>query len=115
MAQQKDEKIRLLIRGDDIGSFHAANLGCIESYTNGIMRSVEVMVPCPWFPEAAAMLNENPGLDVGIHLVLTSEWDNIKWGPITGKSSISDKSGYFFPMVWPNENFSRDRPFLEAG
>ena len=102
---QNDSKIRLLVRGDDIGSFHSANLACIKSYTHGIMRSVEVMVPCPWYPEAVQMLNENPGLDVGIHLVLTSEWETMKWRPLTGFSSISDSSGYFYPMVWPNNNF----------
>jgi hypothetical protein len=41
------------------------------------MRTVEVMVPCPWFPEAAALLRENPGLDVGVHITLTSEWEGI--------------------------------------
>ena len=73
------QDIKLLVRGDDIGSSHNANLACIESYKNGIVRSVEIMVPCSWFEEAVIMLNENPGLDVGIHLTLTSEWDNYKW------------------------------------
>ena len=35
-------EIRLLVRGDDIGFCHAANVGCIESYKFGIMRSVEL-------------------------------------------------------------------------
>src|SRR3989339_2109104 len=56
-------EIKLLIRADDIGSFHAANVACIESYKNGIARSVELMVPCAWYPEAVKMLNENPGFD----------------------------------------------------
>jgi predicted glycoside hydrolase/deacetylase ChbG (UPF0249 family) len=106
-AQEKatDQNIYLLIRGDDIGSSHAANIGCIESYKNGIMRSVELMVPCPWYLEAVDMLNENPGLDVGIHLTLTSEWSNIKWGPLTDVPSLVDKNGYFFPMVWQRDDF----------
>lgn len=112
---QSDNEIRLLVRGDDIGSFHAANVGCIESYQNGIMRSTEVMVPCPWYPEAVKMLNENPGLDVGIHLVLTSEWDNMKWRPLTGYSTLTDKQGYFFPMVWPNDNYPPEMTFRESG
>jgi len=40
------DEIQLLIRADDIGSFHAANVACIESYQNGIARSVELMAPC---------------------------------------------------------------------
>ncbi len=94
--------IRLIVRGDDIGSTHAANLACIQSYREGIVRSVELMVPCPWFPEAVRLLNENPGLDVGIHLVLTSEWENLKWRPLTPAPSLVGPDGYFFPMVWPN-------------
>ncbi len=104
-AQQSGNDIHLLVRGDDIGFSHGANLGCIESYKNGIVRSVEVMVPCAWFPEAVKLLNENPGLDVGVHLTLTSEWENIKWRPLTNATSLVDKDGYFFPMIWKNNEF----------
>jgi hypothetical protein len=96
--------VNLIIRGDDIGSCHAANVACIRSYKQGIMKSVEIMVPCSWFPEAAKMLNENPGLDVGIHLVLTSEWDNYKWRPLTHAPSLTDADGYFYPTLWRRSN-----------
>lgn len=104
LAQDVNE-IRLLVRGDDMGFCHAANVGCIESYQFGIVRSVELMVPTPWFLEAVQLLKENPGLDVGIHLTLTCEWSNLKWRPLTPAKSIVDSNGYFFPMVWPNPNF----------
>ena len=109
-----EKEVYLLVRGDDIGSSHAANLGCIESYQNGIMQSVELMVPCPWFPKAVKMLKENPGLDVGIHLVMTSEWDNIKWGPLTDAPSISDEDGYFYPMVRKRADFPPNSSVQEA-
>jgi chitin disaccharide deacetylase len=102
---QEDENIYLLVRADDIGSFQAANAGCIESYKNGIARSVELMPPCAWFPEAVKLLNENPGYDVGVHLTLTSEWSNVKWRPLTYCPSLVDEDGFFFPMVWKNQNF----------
>jgi predicted glycoside hydrolase/deacetylase ChbG (UPF0249 family) len=108
------QEIRLLVRGDDIGSAHAANLACIDAYQNGIVRSVEIMVPCAWFEEAVVLLNQNPGLDVGIHLVLTSEWNVYKWRPLTHCPSITDEDGYFFPMVWPNENYPGNRTLLHA-
>lgn len=110
----QEAEIRLLVRADDIGSFHAANVACIESYQNGIARSVELMVPCAWYPEAVLLLNENPGLDVGIHLVLTSEWSNVKWRPLTDCPSLVDSSGYFFPMVWKNDNFPSGSSLSEA-
>ncbi|MCA1761337.1 MAG: ChbG/HpnK family deacetylase [Bacteroidales bacterium] len=105
ISAQNDNTISLLVRADDIGSFHAANVGCIESYQNGIARSVELMPPCAWFPEAVQLLNENPGYDVGIHLTLTSEWSSVKWRPLTLCPSLVDEDGYFFPMVWKNSNF----------
>ena len=101
-AQNKasDGKIYLLVRADDIASFHDANIACIRSATEGIAQSIEIMVPCAWFPEAVKMLNENPSIDVGVHLLLTSEWDEIKWRPLTNAPSLTDKDGYFFPVVW---------------
>jgi len=99
------QSIRLIIRGDDMGFAHAGNLGLIKSYKNGIEKSIEVLVPSPWFLEAVKMLKENPGVDVGIHLTLTSEWDNVKWRPLTDCKSLEDSDGYFYPMIWTNKNY----------
>ena len=111
---QAQNNIQLIIRGDDIGSSHAANVGCIESYQNGIMTSVEIMPPCPSFLEAVKMLKENPNLDVGIHLTLTAEWDYIKWRPLTHVPNLVDEAGNFFPMVWKNENYPPGQSIAEA-
>ena len=91
--------IRLLVRGDDLGSCHVANVAAIAAHHAGILRSVEVMVPGPWFLEAADLLAENPDLDVGVHLTLTSEWDHLKWRPLTHAPSLVDADGYFFSNV----------------
>ncbi len=100
-----DEDIYLIIRADDIGSSHAANIGCIKSFDEGIAQSVEVMVPCPWFMEAAKLLQKRPDYDVGVHLTLTSEWGDYKWGPLTCAPSLTDSNGYFYPRQkdWVNE------------
>lgn len=98
-------KTRLIVRIDDMGFSHAVNVACIETYKKGIARSVEVLVPGPWFEEAAQMLRDNPGLDAGVHLTLTSEWSNIKWRPLTKAASLVDEDGYFFPMLWQNQRF----------
>ena len=45
------------------------------------------------------MLRENPGYDVGVHLTLTSEWANYKWGPLTQAPSLVDEHGHFFPRT----------------
>lgn len=99
-------KIRLIVRGDDMGFTHSGNLALVKTFKEGIERSIEVIIPSPWFPEAKALLKELPGVDVGIHLALTSEWENIKWRPVTYSPSLTDSNGYFFPMIYPNKNYS---------
>lgn len=96
---------RLIIRADDMGSFRSANIACLEGYKNGVQTSIEVMVVTAWFPEAARMLRENPGIDVGLHFTITSEWDNVKWRPLTHCPSLVDKDGYFLPMMTPNKAY----------
>ncbi|MBZ0257250.1 polysaccharide deacetylase family protein [bacterium] len=109
-----ENEIRLIVRADDIGCAHAVNLACIEAYKNGVARTVEIMVPTPWFSEAVEMLNQNPGYDVGVHLTLTSEWKNVKWRPLTPAKSFVDALGCFFPMTGKNSNFPAGSSFLEA-
>ena len=92
----------LVVRIDDLGAFHSVNEACIKTYRNGIARSVEVMPVAAWYPEAVKMLKENPGLDVGLHLVITSEWENVKWRPLTHCPSLTDENGYFYPMMSAN-------------
>src|SRR4026209_1510040 len=96
---------RLIVRGDDMGFSHSGNEAIIKAFKEGVETSVEIIVPSPWFPEAVKMLNENPSLDVGIHIALTSEWDNVKYRPVSYCPSLTDEDGYFFPMIWPNKNY----------
>jgi len=102
---QNDEKVRLLVRGDDMGSSHAANVACIKAAKDGIVRSVEVMVPGPWFEEAAFMLQEDTTIDAGIHLVLTSEWTMVRWRPLTDAVGLRDSNGYFVGAIKPYKDF----------
>jgi predicted glycoside hydrolase/deacetylase ChbG (UPF0249 family) len=97
---QTNAQIKLIVRADDMGSCRAANLAVIDSYKNGIVSTTEVMVPCPWFNDAATMLKSAPGLDVGLHMVLNSEWLYYRWRPLTPGKTIIDKDGYFHQMVW---------------
>ncbi len=96
---------RLIVRGDDMGFSHAANEALIQAFREGIETSIEVIVPSPWFPEAVRLLEQNPGVDVGIHLALTSEWDNVKWRPLTDCPSLRNADGYFYPMVFPHKSY----------
>ena len=105
MLYAQQNPARLIVRGDDMGFSNSGNLATVKTYKEGIVRSVEVLVPSPWFPEAVQLLKENPGVDVGIHLTLTSEWDNVKWRPLSDCPGLKDADGYFYPMIWPNKNY----------
>jgi predicted glycoside hydrolase/deacetylase ChbG (UPF0249 family) len=94
---------RLIVRGDDMGFSHAANVALVKSYNEGIETSIEVIVPSPWFPETIKMLQKNPRLDVGLHFAITSEWDNVKWRPLTDAASLKNSDGYFYQMLFKNK------------
>lgn len=102
---QNPQAPRLIVRGDDMGYSHSGNLALMQSSLQGIQSSIEVIVPSPWFPEAVQMLQVYPSIDVGIHLAITSEWDKVKWRPLTEAKSLRDPDGYFFPMVYANKDY----------
>lgn len=77
-----------VVHVDDVGMCHAANEGAFECLTNGVATCGSVMVPCPWFPEAAERARTNPGIDLGVHLVLNAEWAQYRWGPVAGRDRV---------------------------
>ena len=96
----QNEKIQVLLRLDDIGMCHSVNMAAKQVLETGVPVSMSVMVPCPWFSEAAEMLKQYSNVSVGIHLTLNSEWKQYRWGPVAGVSavpSLVDSSGNFFP------------------
>lgn len=115
MYAQPKGGAKLIVRGDDIGFAQSANEAILKASLEGIQTSVEIMPTTPWFPQAIAMLKANPQIDVGIHLTLTSEWENLKWGPLTQAPSLVDSNGYFYPFIWPNQNYPgqnlKDKPW----
>lgn len=74
-------RIRLATRGDDAGSCLAANRAVEVCARDGVLRNASVMAPAPFFADAARRLKDIPGLAIGLHLTLTSEWDAPVWGP----------------------------------
>lgn len=104
-ASAQTGAIRLIVRGDDMGYAHSGNEALIRCYKEGIETSIEIIAASPWFPEAVKMLHANKGVDVGLHLALTSEWDNVKWRPLSDCPSLKDRDGFFYPMVRANKNY----------
>lgn len=89
----------LIIHADDAGLSHSENIATIQSLDKGIVNSYSIMVPCPWFYEMAIFAKNNPQFDNGIHLTLTCEWENYKFGPVLPISevpSLVDGNGHFY-------------------
>ena len=113
LGYPKDTKL-LIIHADDLGLSHSTDAAVISAFGKKGITSGSIMVPCPWFPEIAAFVRENPGTDIGIHLTLTSEWENYKFGPVTSSdqvSSLQNKEGYFYPTV---EEFGKNANPVEV-
>lgn len=62
---------RLIVNADDFGLSQAINRGIVTAHREGIVTSASVMVNGPAFEHALALAQENPALDVGVHLTLT--------------------------------------------
>jgi hypothetical protein len=114
LGASQQQEIRLIVQADDMAAAHSINVATIKAYQTGIVRTANVIVTGPWMLEAARLLRENPGLDAGVHLAITSEWENIKWRPLTAAPSLVDADGYFFPMVHPRKDFAPRTSLKEA-
>ena len=89
----------LIIHADDFGMMHSVNRAISQALENGWVTSASVMVPTPWYPEAVGWAHRHPSADLGIHLVLNSEWVGMRWAPISPVdkvASLLDPDGYFY-------------------
>jgi predicted glycoside hydrolase/deacetylase ChbG (UPF0249 family) len=92
----------VVIHEDDVAMTHGANVAFAELSAIGTCSAGSVMVPCPWFPEAAEMAATHGTLDVGVHLTLTSEKEPYRWRPLMApprSAGLTDDLGYFWTDV----------------
>ena len=88
----------LIAQLDDLGTCQS-NMSAYSDLTGaGIINSAAVMAPCIWFPLVAHLARTIPRLDFGLQLALTSEWDTIRWRPLSTvdpKSGLLDADGFY--------------------
>jgi predicted glycoside hydrolase/deacetylase ChbG (UPF0249 family) len=90
----------LIIHADDLAVAHSVDVASFEALNKNAVTSASIMVPCPWLNEVVAYAKDHPDADLGLHLTLTSEWKNFRWGPVESKNkemSLFDPSGYLWP------------------
>ncbi len=101
LGYKKTDKL-LIINNDDAGMCHAANMATIRGMEEGLLSSATIMMPCPWSTEMVRYAAKNPDMGFGVHLTLTSEWENYRWGTIVSRDKIPglyDGEGYMWKSV----------------
>jgi chitin disaccharide deacetylase len=101
LGWKKGDRV-VILHVDDAGMSYESNIGTMNAISKGIATSCSVMMPCGWVPMIVKYLKQNPTVDAGLHLTLTSEWDNYRWVPVAGKSAVpglTDPEGALWPEV----------------
>ena len=98
LGYSKGDKL-LIIHADDIGLSNSVNQASFKALKNGYVNSGSIMMPCDYISEVGEFAIENPSIDLGLHLTVTSEWKNYKWNgvlqPIDTPSLINKKGELF--------------------
>jgi len=95
LGHPRDAKL-LILHADDLGVAHSENAASFDALLKGGINSASIMMPTPWVTEVAAFSKANPTADLGLHLVMTSEWDTFRWGglaPTDKTPSLHDPDG----------------------
>ncbi len=89
----------VILHADDIGMCQATLDAYAGLLDTGLPFTAATMVPCPWFPALTDMCtSRSEGIDMGVHLTLTSEWTGYRWGPLSTcdpDTGLLDADGYF--------------------
>lgn len=88
-----DDARLVVLSCDDLGAFHASNVGVLQAMHEGVATCASLMVPAPWARHAVEHLR--PIDDIGVHLTLVSEHPAYRWGPLTYAPSLQSGDGGF--------------------
>jgi chitin disaccharide deacetylase len=64
---------QLIVNADDLGLTPAVNRGVVRAFQDGIVTSASLLVTGSALEDAVALAQQNPKLDVGLHLALVEE------------------------------------------
>ena len=92
-----DDTRLVILSCDDLGAFHASNVGVLTALHDGVATCASLMVPAPWSRHAVANLRTTD--DIGVHLTLVSEHVDYRWGPLTYAPTLQSGDGGFPPTL----------------
>lgn len=95
----------LIIHADDLAVSHSQDRASFAALDRHAASAASIMVPCPWLTEVAAYAKAHPDADLGLHLTLTSEWKNYRWGPVASRNLVPG-------LLGPDGNLWPDVPFV---
>lgn len=87
LGHPRDAKL-LILHADDLGVAHSENTASFDALDKGGINSASIMMPTPWVTEVVRYSQANPNADLGLHLVLTSEWDTYRWGSVAPSDKV---------------------------
>ncbi|MDF2921302.1 MAG: hypothetical protein K0R57_216 [Paenibacillaceae bacterium] len=94
------ERIYLITRGDDTGNSRSANQAVMQAYREGILKNTSFMPVGQAAAHGAALFAGTPGLCLGLHAVLNSEWEHEHYYPALPPSEVPSlvrEGGMFHP------------------
>ena len=89
----------VILHADDLAVAHSEDAASFDALDRHAVSSASIMVPTPWLTEVAAYAKAHPDADLGLHLTLTSEWKDYRWGstaPSDKIPSLLDPAGTFY-------------------
>lgn len=98
-----DKEILVIVNIDDVGLHKDETEASFRALNFGMVKSGSIMVPCPNYYQVIKLWQENPEIDLGIHLTLTCEWgEKYPWSPVLSKAdvpSLYNEGGIMWPTV----------------
>ncbi len=94
-SQSDAPPAELIIRLDDMGFCHGANMAVKRVLEEGLCTSVSLMVNSPWLLEAVEILKKHPQVSVGVHLTLNCEWKEYRLGPVSPNNEVASLLDYY--------------------
>ena len=87
LGYPRDAKL-VILHADDMGVAHSENAASFDALDKGAVNSGSIMMPTPWVTEVAAYAKAHPNADLGLHLVLNSEWQTYRWGGLAPSDQV---------------------------